>query len=197
MKRREFITLLGGAATTWPDTVRVQHTGPMRLIGVLMSSAESDPAAQSEVAAFRGALAKLEWTEGSNLRTELRWGGGDADRQRKFAKELVDLRPDVILSQSTMVTGSLGRETRTIPVVFVNVADPIASGFAASLARPGGNITGFTTDISAQGGKWVQLLKELAPRTVRVALLFNPATGPPLQFFMPSIQAAAASLAVE
>jgi putative ABC transport system substrate-binding protein len=114
-----------------------------------------------------------------------------------LAKELVDMRPDVILSHSTIVTSSLARETQTIPIVFVNVADPIASGFAASLARPGGNITGFTVDTSEQGGKWVQLLKEIAPHTVRVALLFNPATAAPLRVFMPSIQAAASSLAVE
>jgi putative tryptophan/tyrosine transport system substrate-binding protein len=114
-----------------------------------------------------------------------------------LAKELVDLRPDVILGQSTPVIDALSRETRTIPIVFAVVADPIASGFAASLARPSGNITGFTVENAAQGGKWVQLLKEIAPRTERVALLFDPAIAPPLQFFMPSIQAAASSLAVQ
>ena len=116
---------------------------------------------------------------------------------RTFAKELVDLRPDAILSQTTPVTAALARETQTIPIVFVVVADPIGSGFAASLARPGGNITGFTAFEPTLGGKWVELLKEIAPRTVRVALLFNPATAVPLQFFMPSIQAAASSFAVQ
>jgi putative tryptophan/tyrosine transport system substrate-binding protein len=169
----------------------------MRLIGVLMGFAESNPIAQSEVATFRAALAKLGWTEGSNLRIELRWVADDADRDRTSARELVDLRPDVILSHTTAVTGALARETRTIPIVFVNVADPIASGFAASLARPGGNITGFTVDTSEQGGKWVQLLKDIAPHTVRVALLFNPATAAPLKIYMPNIQAAASSLTVQ
>src|SRR5262249_5483664 len=149
------------------------------------------------VAVFRSALAKLGWTEGSNLRIELRWAAGDADRIRTLAKELVDLRPNAILGQTTSVIGALARETQAIPIVFVQVSDPIANGFTASLARPGGNITGFTTDNAAQGGKWVDLLKEIAPRTVRVALLFNPATVASLQSFMPSIQAAASSFAIK
>jgi putative tryptophan/tyrosine transport system substrate-binding protein len=197
MRRREFITLVGSAAVSWPITSHAQQLDKTRLIGVLMAYAESDSTAQSEVAAFRGALAKLGWTEGSNFRIELRWGNADPDRIRTLAKELVDLRPDVILGQTTAVTGALARETRTIPIVFVNVGDPIASGFAASLARLGGNITGLTVETPAQGGKWVQLLKEIAPRTVRMALLFNPATVVPLQFFMSSIQAAASSLAIQ
>ena len=181
----------------WPVAARAQQPGRMRLIGVLMGYAESDPVAQSEVAAFLGALTKLGWTEGGNFRTEIRWSAGDADRERTFAKQLIDLRPDVILSQSTKVTSSLVRETRTIPIVFVNVADPVTSEFVASFAHPGGNVTGFANNNSALGGKWVQLLKELAPRTARVALLSNQATGAPLQLFMPSIQAAASSIAVE
>ena len=197
MRRREFVTLVGGAAVSWPISSHAQQSDKTRLIGVLMGYAESDSTARSEVAAFRGGLAKLGWTEGSNLRIELRWGNADPDRIRTLAKELIDLRPDVILSQTTIVTGVLARETRTIPIVFVNVADPIASGFAASLARPGGNITGFTVETPAHGGKWVELLKEIAPRTVRMALLFNPATAVPLQFFMLSIQAAASSLAIQ
>jgi putative tryptophan/tyrosine transport system substrate-binding protein len=197
MRRREFITLVGGAAAVWPLAARAQQPDRMRLIGVLMGFAESDPAGQSEVAAFRGGLAKRGWKEGSNLQIELRWSDIDPDRIRTYAKELVDLRPDVILSQTTVVTGALARETRTIPIVFVNVSDPIASGFAANLAHPGGNITGFTIENSAQDGKSVQLLKEIAPHTERVALLFNPATAPPLKFYMPSIQAAASSSAVQ
>jgi putative tryptophan/tyrosine transport system substrate-binding protein len=197
MKRREFISLVGGVAAVWPLAARAQQSDKTRLIGVLNSYAESDRAGQSEIAAFRGGLAKLGWTEGSNLRIELRWGNADPDRIRMLAKELIDLRPDVILSPTTLVTAALARETRTIPIVSVNVGDPIASGFAASLARPGGNITGFTVETPDQGGKWVELLKEIAPRTVRMALLFNPATVVPLQFFMPSIQAAASSLAIQ
>src|SRR5215469_13877145 len=129
-----------------------------------------------------------------SIRIELRWGAADPDRIRTLAKELVALRPDVIFDQTTPVTGALARETQTIPIVFVYVADPIGSGFAPSLARPGGNITGFTYLEPTTGGKWVGLLKEIAPRTTHVALLFNPETAPPL--YMPSVQAAASSFAV-
>jgi putative ABC transport system substrate-binding protein len=149
------------------------------------------------VTAFRGALTKLGWAEGSNLRTDVRWGVGDADKFRSLAKELVDLRPDAIVGQSTPVVAALVRETQTIPIVFLNVADPIGSGFVVNLARPGGNLTGFMTDNSALGGKWVELLKEIAPRTVRAALMFNPTTAVPLKFYMPSVQAAASTLGVE
>jgi putative tryptophan/tyrosine transport system substrate-binding protein len=196
MRRREFIKVIGGvAAASWPLTVHAQQPERVRRISVLMGFA--DAPAQSYVTAFRGALTKLGWAEGSNLRTEVRWGAGDADKIRSFAKELVDLRPDVIVGQSTPVVAALVRETQTIPIVFVNVADPIGSGFVVSLARPGGNSTGFMTDNSALGGKWVELLKEIAPRTVRVALMFNPTTAVPLKFYMPSIQAAASTSGVE
>jgi putative ABC transport system substrate-binding protein len=199
MRRREFITLLGGAAasTAWPLSIRAQQPEQIRRIGILMGWAESDPAVQSYVAAFRGALAKLGWTDGSNLRIELRWAAADPDRIKTFAKELVDLRPDAILGANTPVISALARETRTIPIVFVTVADPVGLGFAASLAHPGGNITGFTGNDPAIGGKWMELLKEIAPRTVRAALLFNPTTASPLQIYLPSIQAAATSFAVE
>jgi putative ABC transport system substrate-binding protein len=197
MRWREFITLIGGAATTLPLTARAQQPDRMRLIAVLMSYAESDPAAQSDFAAFRGALTKLGWIEGSDLRIELRWGAADQDRVNKFAKELVYLRPDAILGVTQAVTSALARETRTIPIVFAVVSDPIGGRLAASLAHPGGNITGFTYVDPAVGGKWLELLKEIEPRTVRVALLFNPATAVPLQFFMPSIQTAASSFAVQ
>jgi putative ABC transport system substrate-binding protein len=193
MRRREFITLVGSAAVAWPLETRAQPDR-IRRIGVLMGS---DPSAQSYVTAFRDALTKLGWTEGSNLRIEARWSAGDADKIRLFAKELVDLRPDVIVGQSTAAVVALVRETQTIPIVFLNVADPIGSGFVVSLARPGGNLTGFMTDNSALGGKWVELLKEIAPRTVRVALMFNPTTVVPLKFYMPSIQAAASTASVE
>jgi putative ABC transport system substrate-binding protein len=196
MRRREFIVLLGTTAA-WPLAARAQQPARMRLIGVLVGNAESDGIAQSWLTVFRGALAKLGWTEGSNLRIELRWSAGDADRMRTFAKELVDLRPDAIFGVTTPVIGALARETKTIPIVFAGVSDPIGSGFAANFTHLGGNITGFTVNDPTLGGKWVELLKEIAPRTVHVALLFNPATTVPLQFFMPSIQAAASSLAIE
>ena len=197
MRRREFITLLGGTAAAWPLAARAEQSDRMRRIGVLMGFAESDPTAQSWVGAFQNALAKLGWTEGSNLRIELRWAAADPDKIRSFARELVDLRPDAIFDQTTPVTGALASETQTIPIVFVYVADPIGSGFAPSLARPGGNITGFTYLEPTTGGKWVGLLKEIAPRTAHVAILCNPATTPPLKFYMPSIQAAASSFAIE
>lgn len=197
MKRREFITLIGGAAVTWPPIARAQQpSGSARLVGVLMGIAPSDPAAQSLVAEFRDALTKSGWIEGQNLRIDVRWGAGDANRMKAFAKELVDLRPDAILSQSTSATTAAASETRTIPIVFTIVADPIGSGFAASLARPGGHITGISNTDPAIGSKWVGLLKEIAPRTDRVALLANPATASALQSLSSSIQAAASSLAV-
>jgi putative tryptophan/tyrosine transport system substrate-binding protein len=197
MRRREVISLLGAAAAAWPLAARAQQSDRMPLIGLLMAYAESDSAAQSYVVALRDMLKKMGWTEGSNLRIELRWGAGDADRMKTFAKELVGLRPDAIVGQGTPVIKAFAGETRTIPIVFVLVTDPIGDGLATSLAHPGGNITGFTANDSALGGKWVGLLKEIAPGTERVALLFNPATAVPLQFFMASIQAAAASFAVQ
>ena len=143
MRRRDFIKAIAGSAAAWPLAAHAQQPDRTRLIGVLIGFAESDPSAQSWFAAFRAALAKLGWTEGSNLRIELRWGAADPNKIGTLAKELVDLRSDAILGQSTPVIGALSRETRTIPIVFTIVADPIASGFAASLGRPGGNITGF------------------------------------------------------
>jgi putative tryptophan/tyrosine transport system substrate-binding protein len=199
MRRREFIRLFGSSVVAWPLSARAQQSDRMRLIGVLMAYAESDSTAQSWLAAFRVALAKLGWTEGSNLRIELRWSAADADRIRALAKELVDLQPNAIFVVTTPATGALARETRTIPIVFAGVSDPIGSGFAANLAHPGGNITGFMANDPAGtlGGKWVELLKQIAPRTVRVALLFNPATAVPLQYSLPSIQAAASSFAIQ
>lgn len=197
MRRRDFINAIAVSAAGWPFAAYAQQPDRMRLVGVLMAYGESDSTAQSWLAAFRAALAKLGWIEGSNLRIELRWGAIDPDKIRTFSKELVDLRPDAIFGQSTAAISVLARETRTVPIVFAVVSDPIGSGFAASLARPGGNITGFTGTDPALGGKWVELLKEIAPRTERVALLFNPATAPALQFFMSSIQAAASSFAIQ
>src|SRR5262245_27223190 len=198
VQRREFITI-AGSAIGWPLAARAQQPDRMRLIGVLMAYAENDSTAQSWLATFRAALAKLGWTEGSNLRIELRWSAADADTMRKLAKELVDLRPNAIFGVSTPAIGALARETTAIPIVFAGVSDPIGSGFVANLAHPGGNITGFTTGNAdpALGGKWVELLKQIAPRTVRVVLLFNPATVVPVQFFMPSIQVAASPFAAQ
>jgi putative tryptophan/tyrosine transport system substrate-binding protein len=196
MRRREFITMVGGV-TVWPLAARAQQVGPVRRIGVLIGFAEGDPAVQSWLAALRSALAKLGWTEGSNLRIEFRWAGDDPDRIKRFAKELVDLRPDAILSVTTPVTGALVRETRTTPIVMVTVADPISSGFVASLGRPGGNVTGFALYEPGMGGKWLELLKQIAPGVSRVALLFNPATTVPVKLFMSSIEAAALRFVIQ
>ena len=198
MRRREFIALLAtGATAAWALVAQAQQPNRMRLVGVLMAYAESDSTAQSWLAAFRAALAKLGWTEGSNLRIELRWSAADVDRMRTLAKELVDLRPNAIFGVTTPAIGALARETRTIPIVFAGVSDPMGAGYVANLAHPGGNITGFMTgNDPALGGKWVELLKQIAPRTVHVGLLFNPATTVPLQTFMPSIQAAASAFAI-
>jgi putative tryptophan/tyrosine transport system substrate-binding protein len=197
MRRRDFIKVIAGSTATWPLAASAQQGGRVRTIGVLMNFLESDPAGQVGFEAFRDALKKLGWREGSNLRIELRWAESDPDRLRTFAKELIELRPDAIVGGSTASIIALAGETRTIPIVFASVADPIGSGFAASFAHPGGNITGFAAVDSAMGGKWLELLKEIAPRTGRVALLFNPVTAVPVQFFMPTIQVAASSFAVQ
>ena len=196
MRRREFITLLGGAAA-WPLIARAQQVGPVQVIGTLFDLTDNTPITQSYITAFRDELAKLGWKEGSNLRIESRFSAGHTDELTTLAKQLVDLRPDAILGRGTAETIALARETQTIPIVFAAVSDPLGNGFAASLARPGGNITGFTNIESSMGGKWVELLKEIAPRTERVALLFNPTTAAPIQFYLPSIQAAAQSLGIK
>ena len=197
MRRRDFIALLSGVAGNWPLAARAQPVGSTRLIGVLMGWPESFPRAQSWLTAFRSALSKLGWMEGNNIRIEFRWGAADADKMKTLAKELVDLRPDAIFSQTTPAIGALARETQAVPIIFVLVSDPIGSGFAASLAHPSKNITGFTGNDPAIGGKWMELLKEIAPQTARVMLLFNPTTAPQLKFYLPSIKATASSVAVE
>jgi putative ABC transport system substrate-binding protein len=162
-----------------------------------MGFAESDPEAHARVAAFREGLQKLGWTERHNIRIDIRWAGLDVEAMQRFAKEIVALQPDVILAHTTPVTLAVHQETRTIPIVFVQVADPIASGFVASFSRPGGNVTGFTTVEPTMGGKWLQVLKEIAPRVTRVAALFNPATAPYSELYLDSFKAAAASFGVE
>ena len=193
MRRREFIALVGGAAAGWPLFARAQQSMPV--VGFLSSRSPGESA--NVVAAFRLGLRQMGFVEGENVIIAFRWAESDPDRLRAFAKELVELRPDAIVAGSTAGVVALARETRTIPIVFATVADPIGSGFAGSLAHPGGNITGFAAVDAAMGGKWLELLKEIAPRTERVALLFNPVTAVPVQFFMPSIQVAASSFAVQ
>ena len=197
MKRREFITLLGGAVAASPLAAWAQQSERMRRIGLLMAFAESDPEGQTFVAAFREGLQKAGWTEGHNIRIDTRWAAGDTEAIQRLAKELVALQPDLILSPTTPTTAALLQQTRTIPLIFVNVADPIGSGFVASLSRPGGNITGFITMEPTIAGKWLELLKEIAPRVARVALLFNPATAIYFDIYLKPFKAAALSFGVE
>jgi len=195
MKRREFITLLGGVAAAWPLAAHAQQSGKVYRIGMLMGQPESDPENASRLAAFRLALGKLGWSEGRNLLIDIRWGGGDPDRMRTHAKELSGLMPDIVVGESTPATTALRQEARGVPIVFLQVANPIGAGFAASLAHPGGNITGFTNFEPSMGGKWLELLKELVPRLARAAAIFNPDTHSG-QYWQ-SIETAAPTLAVK
>jgi hypothetical protein len=178
MRRRAFIALLGAAAVAaWPPEPGAQQAGRMRRIGVLMAYGESDREGQVDVVAFREGLQKLGWAEGRNIGIDIRWATSDAGLMQRFAKEFVALQPDLVLSHATPLTATLLQETRTIPILFVNVSDPVGSGFVASLARPGGNVTGFVNLEPTMAGKWLELLKEIAPRVDRVAFLFNPGNG--------------------
>jgi putative ABC transport system substrate-binding protein len=173
MRRREFIALLGGAAA-WPRTARAQHADRMRRVGVLMNYAEDAPQSQARLASFRDKMQELGWTPSRNVQIEYRWGVGDADLNRRNAAELVALAPDVIVASATAVTTALLQTTRTIPIVFVNVVDPVGAGFVQSMARPGGNATGFIPFEYGMGGRWLERLKEIAPGVKRVAVLQNP-----------------------
>jgi putative ABC transport system substrate-binding protein len=192
--RRELITLLGGVAA-WPLAARAQQGDRVRRIGVLMSLDENDPEEKLRYSTFTQALAGLGWTVGRNARMDLRWYGDDDNRARALARELVGLKPDIILTSSTPATAAVQRETRTIPIVFAGVNDPVASGFVAKLNQPGGNITGFAYFEATLGGKWLELLSEIAPGLKRAAIMFNPdfAASPA---YMPSLEAAARSLKV-
>ena len=195
--RRSFIAFLGGAAAAWPLAARAQQAERMRRLGVLMGRVESDTEGQARMAAFREQFQKLGWTEGRTIQIDIRWQMPDADSLQRFAKELVALQPDVILSESTPPTAALLQQTRTIPIVFAVVSDPIGSGFVASLARPGGNVTGFLNIEGSLGGKWMELLNEIAPRVARVAFLYNPAAAPYAEIYLKPFKAAAGSLGVE
>jgi putative ABC transport system substrate-binding protein len=197
IKRRDFITLLGGAAAAWPLAAQAQQAARMRRIGVLMPGTEGDEDGQARVTAFQQGLAKLGWTEAVNVQIDYRWGALDPDRMRAFAAELVGLRPDVLLAGNTTALAALQRATRSIPIVFTLVADPIGGGFVASLARPGGNITGFGGTEAPLAGKWMQLLKEIRPAMRRAAFLFNPEAAPYAGEYFRHAEAAAVSLAVE
>jgi ABC-type uncharacterized transport system substrate-binding protein len=197
MRRRTFITLLGGAVAAWPLAARAQQREQVRRIGVLMSYAESDREGQVFVAEFRKGLEKLGWAEGRNIRFDYRWAALDAELMQRFAKELTALQPDLIFSHNTPTTAAMLQQTRIIPIIFAVVADPVGSGFVESLPQPGGNVTGFINLEPTMAGKWLELLKEIAPRVNRAAFLFNPATTPYRDIYLNPFKAAARSFAVE
>jgi putative ABC transport system substrate-binding protein len=194
MNRREFITFLGGAAA-WPLAARAQQGDRVRRIGVLIPGDENDPVYKPRVSAIIQTLAGLGWSDGRNVRIDLRWGGGDANRIRALAQELVGLQPDIILTSGAAATAALQRETRTIPIVFANVTDPVATSIVARLDRPSGNVTGFAVLEASLAGKWLELLSEVAPGLKRAAIMFNPDL-PPVSAYMPSFETAAQSLKV-
>jgi putative ABC transport system substrate-binding protein len=195
IRRRDFVTLLGGAVA-WPLSARAQQGDRVRRIGVLLGGDENDPANEPFLSAFRQALADLGWTDGRNVRIDLRWGGDDINRLRALAQELVGLQPDIIVTGATAPTAAVQRQTRTIPVVFAGVSEPVTQRIVARLDRPGGNITGFGRTEASMGGKWLELLSEIAPGLKRAALLFNPDINS-VSVYMPSFEMAARSLKVE
>ena len=196
--RREFITLLSGAAAAWPLAARAQQSHRVRRIGVLMGIAENNPQSAPRVRAMQEELHKLGWTEGRNLQMEFRWAAGDPKQVMALARELVDLQPDLIIAQGAPTTAALLQRTSTIPIVFVQVADPITSGFIQSFARPGGNATGFTNfEYSTISEKWFEMLKQIAPRLTRVAVLFNPETAAYFRHFLSSMEMAGSSLGLQ
>jgi putative ABC transport system substrate-binding protein len=194
MKRREFITLLSGAAAC-PLAARSQEANRVRRIGVLLAGDENDPERKTMVSAFTQALAALGWTDGRNVRMDLRWYGEDINRMRALARELVGRQPDIIVAGDTAATAAVQRETRTIPIVFAGLVDPVASGIVPRLNQPGGNITGFARHEPSMGGKWLELLSEIAPGLKRAAIMFSP-DAPAVSVFVPSFETTARSLKV-
>ena len=197
MRRRDFIKVVAGSMAVWPIAARAQPVDRMRRIGVLSGLGENDPEGRARVAAFQEGLQKLGWTEGRNLRIDVRWGTTEAETMQRLASELVALQPDLIVTQNTPGTATVLRQTRVIPIIFVNVVDPISSGFVASIRRPGGNVTGFISLEPTIAGKWLGLLKQIEPRLARAALLFNPATAPYFEYYLAPFKADAPSFGVE
>jgi len=196
MRKREFITLLGGAAAAWPLAARAQQSEQVRRVGMLIGQAADDVDGKARLAAFVQGLQQLGWTDGRNVRIDTRWGGGDADRMRRYAAELVALAPDVILAGGTAAVGILLQATRTVPIVFASVADPVGAGYVDSVARPGGNATGFLLFEYGTSGKWLELLKEIAPGVTRVAVIRDAAIAAGIGQ-LAAIQSVAPSFGVE
>jgi putative tryptophan/tyrosine transport system substrate-binding protein len=196
MRRRQFISVLGGAVAAWPLAARAQ-SGAARRIGVLMNGAATEAAPQSYVATFVQALRQLGWVEGQTVHIDLRWSAGDAGLAQIYAAQLIGLTPDVVVTSSTTNLMAIRQATSTVPVVFLSVSDPVEQGFVTNVTRPGGNLTGFSMFEFSVGGKWLDLLKEIAPDLARVGVMFNPDTSPQSKFFMRSIEAAAPSHGVQ
>ena len=198
MRRREFIALLGGAAFGWPLAARAQQPEKMRRIGVLMGTLENSRDGQAQAEALRKGLEQLGWMDGRNARFHYRWLWGDAGEARPLAKELIALQPDVLVTHGTPISVAALQETRTVPIVFVQVADPVNVGLVTSFAHPGGNATGFMNMDPSMGGKWLEVLKDFLPQIRRVVFMFNPDTAPARgRYYLPAFEASAASLAVE
>src|ERR1700676_4565276 len=196
MRRREFISLFGTAAAAWPLTARAQQSAKMARIGMLMGLPEGDPEGERWVKAFVEGLSQSGWKRDSNVKIDLRWGGANPDQMQKMAKELVESGPDVINVTTTPATAAVLREPHPIPVVFSVVSEPVGAGFVQNFPRPGGNATGFVNIEASVGGKWLGILREIAPRTSRVSIMFNPKTSPQSVFYLKSLEPAAASMAL-
>ena len=195
MRRRAFITLVG-SAVVWPVAARTQQSEGVRRIGILMNRAADDPQGQARLAAFQQGMQQLGWTDGGNMRIDVRWGADDVDRERRYAAELVALAPDIVLASGTLSVTALQHVSRTLPIVFVGVTDPVGAGFVDSLARPGGNVTGFMIYEYDLSGKWLELLKQIAPSVMRVAIIRNPENPVGVAVFS-ALRAAAQPLRVE
>jgi len=197
VRRRKFISLIGAAVAGWPLLADAQQPEHMRRVGMLLGGTESDPQMQAGLEAFSKALAALGWTDGHNIHIDYRWGHADVDRMRTLAKELVDLSPDLMVGVTTQAVAALHGETKTIPIVFTIVSDPVGSGFVASLPRPGGNITGFINLESSLSGKWIDVLRAIASHTTRAALLYNPQTASYFKYYLQPFEASARSAGIE
>jgi putative ABC transport system substrate-binding protein len=196
MRRRQFLAVLGGGAA-WPLAARAQQRGGMRRIGVLMGRPAGDPDGQKQVAAFQHGLEELGWIAHRNVEIDYRWQTDDANQRQAFAKELIDLKPDILVANTTPALAAARQATTSIPMVFVSIADPVAQGFVQSLARPGGNITGFAAEEPTMGGKWVEMLREIAPGINRITAIFNPTSAPFGPMYLPSMRTVGPSPSLE